>query len=305
MQDLVDAILHLGHLPSQASSSSAEEKRLAARLIRARKAGALTRQQEANLRALQPDTGVEQEDSDAGASASRQQAAAGGASESVAADSPGEKAECKALAKQKAEQKADLKRRQKTAEIMEQVRKLGRYPKEYAGRSLEERQLAENAAGPGAPTISETSPRDAVAACPPAAALLSLPTAESSPPVDKKALLRIVQILRRMRVSAIRDIVQAGTDSDSCNCGDDVLFSAWNPRRLAKLRARRPKDMVELVFDAWYRVPNDEPKYCRLCDMTVNRGQWPEHTYTRKHLKNMKRNMMQRPAATATGLVLG
>ena len=123
--------------------------------------------------------------------------------------------------------------------------------------------------------------------------------------MDKKALLRIVQILRRMRVSAIRDIVQAGTDSDSCNCGDDVLFSAWNPRRLAKLRARRPKDMVELVFDAWYRVPNDEPKYCRLCDINVNRGQWPHHTYTRKHLKNMKRNMMQRPAATATELVLG
>ena len=288
MQDLVDAILQLGHLPSQAGSSSAEEKRLAARLIRALVAGALTWQQEATLRALQPHTGVAQEDSDAGASASTRQAAAGGASESVAA-----------------EQKADLKRRQKTAEIMEQVRKLGRYPKEYAGRSLEERQLAENAAGPGAPTISETSPRDAVAACPPAAALLSLPTAESSPPVDKKALLRIVQILRRMRVSAIRDIVEAGTDSDSCNCGDDVLFSAWNPRRLAKLRARRPKDMVELFFDAWYRVPNDEPKYCRLCDMTVNRGQWPEHTYTRKHLKNMKRNMMQRPAATATGLVLG
>ena len=284
----MDAILQLGHLPSQAGSSSAEEKRLAARLIRALVAGALTWQQEATLRALQPHTGVAQEDSDAGASASTRQAATGGASESVAA-----------------EQKADLKRRQKTAEIMEQVRQLGRYPKEYAGRSLEERQLAENAAGPRAPTISETSPRDAVAACPPAAALLSLPTAESSPPVDKKALLRIVQILRRMRVSAIRDIVQAGTDSDSCNCGDDVLFSAWNPRRLAKLRARRPKDMVELFFDAWYRVPNDEPKYCRLCDITVNRGQWPEHTYVRKHLKNMKRNMMQRPAATATGLVLG
>ena len=288
MQDLVDAILQLGHLPSQAGSSSAEEKRLAARLIRALVAGALTWQQEATLRALQPHTGVAQEDSAAGASASTRQAAAGGASESVAA-----------------EQRADLHRRQKTAEIMEQVRKLGRYPKEYAGRSLEERQLAENAAGPGAPTISETSPRDAVAACPPAAALLSLPTAESSPPVDKKALLRIVQILRRMRVSAIRDIVEAGTESDSCNCGDDVLFSAWNPRRLAKLRARRPKDMVELFFDAWYRVPNDEMKYCRLCEMWLNTGQWPDHTYGRKHLKNMKRNMMQRPAATAAGLVLG
>ena len=62
--------------------------------------------------------------------------------QSVAADPPGEKAECKALAKQKTEQKADPKRRQKTAEIMGQVRKLGRYPKESALRSFEERQLA-------------------------------------------------------------------------------------------------------------------------------------------------------------------
>ena len=52
VQDLVDAILHLGHLPSQAGRSSAEEKRLAARLIRALVAGALTWQQEATLRAL-------------------------------------------------------------------------------------------------------------------------------------------------------------------------------------------------------------------------------------------------------------
>ena len=39
-------------------------------------------------------------------------------------------------------QKADLQRRHKTEEILQQVRDLGRYPKEYAGRSLAEGQLA-------------------------------------------------------------------------------------------------------------------------------------------------------------------
>ena len=96
MQDLVDAILQLGRLPSQSSRSSAEEKRLAARLIRARKAGTLSWQQEAHLRALQPATRVDHEDSGASAGASRQAQgsasavrvdAGGGASQPAAAGS--------------------------------------------------------------------------------------------------------------------------------------------------------------------------------------------------------------------------
>ena len=96
MQDLVNAILQLGRLPIQSSRSSAEEKRLAARLIRARKAGTLSWQQEAHLRALQPATRVDQEDSGASAGASRQAQgsasavrvdAGGGASQPAAAGS--------------------------------------------------------------------------------------------------------------------------------------------------------------------------------------------------------------------------
>ena len=56
MQELVDAIIVLGHLPSQSRSSSTEEKRLVVRLINARKAGALTWQQEAQLGNLKPGT---------------------------------------------------------------------------------------------------------------------------------------------------------------------------------------------------------------------------------------------------------
>ena len=56
MQELVDAIIVLGHLPSQSRSSNTEEKRLAVRLIKARKAGTLTWQQEAQLGNLKPAT---------------------------------------------------------------------------------------------------------------------------------------------------------------------------------------------------------------------------------------------------------
>ena len=47
MEELMDQISQLGHVPTQAKTASAEEKSLAVRLRRARKAGSLTREQEA------------------------------------------------------------------------------------------------------------------------------------------------------------------------------------------------------------------------------------------------------------------
>ena len=54
-QELVDAIIELGHLPTQCKNASLEEKRLAVQLIRAKKAGALSSQQEDVLRILAQD----------------------------------------------------------------------------------------------------------------------------------------------------------------------------------------------------------------------------------------------------------
>ena len=42
MQELVDEITQLGHVPTQSKNASVEEKRLAVRLSKARKAGSLT-----------------------------------------------------------------------------------------------------------------------------------------------------------------------------------------------------------------------------------------------------------------------
>ena len=55
LQQLVDAIIALGHLPTQCKNASLEEKRLSVQLIRARKAGALSSQQEDVLRILAQD----------------------------------------------------------------------------------------------------------------------------------------------------------------------------------------------------------------------------------------------------------
>ena len=54
-QQLVDAIIELGHSPTQCKNASLEEKRLAVQLIRAKKAGALSSQQEEVLRILAQD----------------------------------------------------------------------------------------------------------------------------------------------------------------------------------------------------------------------------------------------------------
>ena len=55
VQQLVDAIIELGYLPTQCKDASVEEKRLAVQLIRAKKAGALSAQQEEVLRILAQD----------------------------------------------------------------------------------------------------------------------------------------------------------------------------------------------------------------------------------------------------------
>ena len=49
LQELMDEISQLGHVPTQANTASAKEKNLAKRLRYARKAGSLTREQEAAL----------------------------------------------------------------------------------------------------------------------------------------------------------------------------------------------------------------------------------------------------------------
>ena len=55
IQQLVHSIIELGHLPTQCKDASVEEKRLAVQLIRAKKAGALSSQQEDVLRILAQD----------------------------------------------------------------------------------------------------------------------------------------------------------------------------------------------------------------------------------------------------------
>ena len=54
-QPLVDAIIELGHLPTQCKDASLEEKRLAVQLITVKKQGVLSPQQEEVLRILAQD----------------------------------------------------------------------------------------------------------------------------------------------------------------------------------------------------------------------------------------------------------
>jgi len=49
LQKLVEEIIQLGYMPTQSKNASVEEKRLARRLIKAREAGSLTREQESAL----------------------------------------------------------------------------------------------------------------------------------------------------------------------------------------------------------------------------------------------------------------
>ena len=60
LQQLVDVIIQLGHMPKQSKNASVEEKRLAVRLAKARKAGSLTTGQGAVLGNLAQASGASQ-----------------------------------------------------------------------------------------------------------------------------------------------------------------------------------------------------------------------------------------------------
>ena len=137
MQDLVNAILQLGHLPSQSNRSSAEERRLAVRLIKARKAGTLSCQQEAQLGALQPATresltrqtlGVF-EPADAGASAGACSQAQGSANVvRVDAGSGASQPAAAAGAGEPAAEGTPAARRSPADQIIQEIRQLGHTP---------------------------------------------------------------------------------------------------------------------------------------------------------------------------------
>ena len=228
-QDLLNAILQLGHLPTQ---STAEEKQLAVRLIRARKAGTLSSQQEAQLFTLQPSTRVHPEDSGASAGASRQaQASAsavrvdagGGASQPAAAVSgaaqPAEGTGAAALAKQKAQKQTDLRRMRKTEKLMQQVRDLGRYPKESSGCSPAEKQLARQL-------------RDARKA------------KELSP--EQEAELQTLQVLQKSeeRMQQVRDLGRIPKENAGRSLAERQL--AEKVRRARKAKQFSPEQEAEL-----------------------------------------------------------
>ena len=145
-QHLVDAIIALGHLPTQSKKSSQAEKTLAVRLIRARKAGLLSSEQEGALGTCIAEK-LMQEVRDLGRYPKRAQWSKGEgklASDVLIARgfkqfSPEQEAELEAL--QQAERRKNWD--EEGEKLMRQVRDLGRYPMESTNRSLTERLLAE------------------------------------------------------------------------------------------------------------------------------------------------------------------
>ena len=154
-----------GRYPKEAAGRSLAERQLAEKLRRARKAKQFSPEEEVELQALQQaETKTEEKKTEelmpqvrqkteelmqqvrdfgrypkenAGRSrAERQLAERVRKAQKAKQFSPEEEVELQAL------QQADTKTEAKTEELMQQVRDLGRFPKETAGRSQAERQLA-------------------------------------------------------------------------------------------------------------------------------------------------------------------
>ena len=161
LQELVDEIIQVGHMPTRSKNASVEEIRLARRLSRLRKAGSLTREQEATLDNLVQASGASQSASARGRPRVVKTPAAmeqlmdeisqlGHVPTMAKTASPKEKRLYSRLWRARTagswtkEQEAvwDKLVQASVAKVVQQVRDLGHFPKASAGRSLAERQLA-------------------------------------------------------------------------------------------------------------------------------------------------------------------
>ena len=161
LQELVDEIIKLGHVPTRANTASAEEKQLAGRLYKARKVGSLTRKQEAALAKLAQASGASEPGSSSGRPHSVQTPV--GVEQLMdeisqlgdvptRANTASTKEKMSYFRLSRARWAGSLTKEQQAAceklaqasrmKVVQQVRDLGHYPSAKAGRSLAERQLA-------------------------------------------------------------------------------------------------------------------------------------------------------------------
>ena len=78
----------------------------------------------------------------------------------------------------------------------------------------------------------------------------------------------IIEVMARVRASAMRDSVEYGK-------------GGWYPKWYAKSKIRWDNTLMCYAFDKM--LDNENPKYCSICKIWLNRGQWRNHIYAERH----------------------
>ena len=122
-----------------------------------------------------------------------------------------------------------------------------------------------------------------------------------SPPrrlTEKAVFLRILGFLRRGRLASLESLVESNERFEALSAASGILhheslLSIWNPRRLREARRRRELELLAVCIQEWDRAHNDRVRYCSVCNLLLNVGQWPGHqegTMHRKVLRRHRRN---------------
>ena len=107
---------------------------------------------------------------------------------------------------------------------------------------------------------------------------------------EKERFLKVIRLLRNVRVQQIQSLRNIlGYDADTSGDPPNSAFSIWNPCVLRMVRKARLKELLKVVYEHWVFKPNTSMKHCRLCDMWLNVGQYPDHLLRKKDSKCRKK----------------
>ena len=103
----------------------------------------------------------------------------------------------------------------------------------------------------------------------------------SQPVISKKHFLRVIALLKRVRINAVRRMRDA-TDEGRANQWRFI----WDPAPVRRARERTHRYLLLETMKMWQRAWNHKPRQCRTCNLWVNVGQWPDHCIGKKHRRH-------------------
>ena len=129
-----------------------------------------------------------------------------------------------------------------------------------------------------------------------------VPSCVPRPITSKVQFMRIIRLLRVTRINVVRRTF--GTTNE----GRTFLFwppfqhirqvgHIWDLMQIRRARAEENRYLMMATMMRWHRSWNAAPRLCRVCQLWLNVGQWPDHCMRHQYFLTTTALMAQLDAA--------